>query len=234
MKEHPLTMKCRKCGESNRLPAVHCASCGAKLDFDAAEREIRRGGNSAGASLRRWLKLGVALALLAGVLLAIWPGTFERETGEDVDARRYRMQTELLLEALNRGLPAAQTLAARDVNAHLRELVAAQPPRRGWTAALEDAAVRFGAGEAEGFVSVGRGPFTLTAYFSARTGAEGLDVTGARLGHLPLPGALGRAFASAQGGMFRQLRNEARIWRNLDGARSEPGKLELLVKAGTP
>ena len=35
-----MVLVCKKCGEPNRLPCVHCRKCGAKLDFDSAEEKI--------------------------------------------------------------------------------------------------------------------------------------------------------------------------------------------------
>ena len=40
MGENGLIMRCAKCGETNRLPAVHCRKCGAKLDFETAEQRL--------------------------------------------------------------------------------------------------------------------------------------------------------------------------------------------------
>ena len=51
-------------------------------------------------------------------------------------------------------------------------------------------------------------------------------------GHLPLPGILGRLYAATQGGLFRQMKNESRILRNLDGVVVNAGSIDLLTKAG--
>ena len=55
-------------------------------------------------------------------------------------------------------------------------------------------------------------------------------VTGARAGHLPLPGVLGRLYGAVRSGLLRQLRNESRILRNLDGISIDDQSVEVLVK----
>ena len=233
MEDNVLMMRCTKCGEMNRLPVVHCKKCGARLDFEAAEEKMKTVGEPTPQErARRAAKAGIGVALLLAILLIVWPGKMARTTGDEMDAKRYRMKGELLLDALNRGMPGQQTIEEKDINAHLRELVAAQPPRRGMAGRLEDAGARFIPGQAEIFVAVGRGPLTLTANFRARADGNRLAVTGAKVGHLPLPGILGRLYASTQGGLFRQMKNESRILRNLDGVVVNAGSIDLLTKAG--
>ncbi|HPC57965.1 MAG TPA: hypothetical protein PK689_03085, partial [Kiritimatiellia bacterium] len=194
MEDQGLMIRCQQCGEMNRLPVVHCKKCGAKLDFEAAEkRMLQAGAPTAADCLRNVLRLAVALGLAAIVLLAIWPGRMTRTVGDDLDARRYRMKGELLIAALNNDMPASQVITEAEINAHFRELVAAQPVT-GKGARLEDIGVRLIGGRAEAFVSVRRGPFTLTSHFIARPKGNRLVVTGARAGHLPLPGVLGRLY----------------------------------------
>lgn len=230
MEKNGLMMRCAQCGEMNRLPAGHCKKCGAKLDFEAAEKRILSEGNlSLAERLRIGLKMGMAAGLVAVILLAIWPGRMPRTTGEAIDARRYRVKAELLIDALNRGMPASHVIEEGEINAYLRELVAAQPSRGRWAARLEDIGVRFIGSRAEAFVAVGRGPLTLTGHFVAQTQDQTLVVVRARAGHLPLPGILGRLYASTQSGLLRQLGNESRILRNLDGVSIQDGKIELLV-----
>lgn len=234
MTENILMMRCTKCGEMNQLPAVHCRACGARLDFEAAEQRMMRAGEPTPKDrLRLAGRIAAGAVLLLVVLLIIWPGRMTRTTGEAIDAKRYRMKGELLIEALNRGLPASQVIEEAEINAHFRELVAAQPdPEGALSASLEDVGARFYEGQAEVFVAVGRGPLTLTAHFFAKPEDSGLVVTGARAGHLPLPGILGRLYAATQGGLFRQMKNESRVLRNLDGVMVNNGSIEVLLESG--
>ena len=57
-------------------------------------------------------------------------------------------------------------------------------------------------------------------------------VTGAKAGHLPLPGLLGRLYAGSIGGVFRQMQNESRILRNLDKVAVRDGSIELVTASG--
>ena len=234
MEENVLMMRCTKCGEMNRLPVVHCKRCGARLDFETAEQHMKAAsGPTVEQQIRMAAKLAVAFVLLLIVLLMIWPAKMTRTTGDEMDAKRYRMKGELLVEALNRGLPASQVIEEKEINAHLQEMLAAQPAARGGLSAhLDDIGARFFPGRAEVFVAIGRGPFTFTATFYAKPKGSKLAVTGAKAGHLPLPSLLGKLYASTQSGLFRQLKNESRIVRNLDGATVSDGSIELLVQGG--
>ena len=234
MEDNVLMMRCTKCGEMNRLPVVHCKKCGARLDFETAEQHMKdAGGPSVEQQIRVAAKLALAFVLLLIVLLMIWPAKMARTTGDEMDAKRYRMKGELLVEALNRGMPASQVIEEKEINAHLGEMLAAQPAARGgFSAKLEDIGARFFPGRAEVFVAIGRGPFTFTATFYAKPKGSRLVVTGAKAGHLPLPSIWGKLYASTQTGLFRQLKNESRIVRNLDGASVSDGSIELLTKSG--
>ena len=233
MSDNILMMRCSKCGEMNQLPVVHCKRCGAKLDFDAAEAQMQQVGvPTLQDRVRLLAKLGAAAGMVLVILLILWPGKMTRTTGEEMDAKRYRMKGEILIDSLNRGMPAVQQIAEKDINAHFRELVAAQPKRGGMTATLQDVGARFNAGRAEGFIAVKRGPLTLTAHFKAVARGDGLVVTGAKVGHLPLPGILGQLYAKTQGGLFRQFKNESRVLRNLEGASIGDGTIELIIRSG--
>ena len=234
MEENVLMMRCTKCGEMNRLPVVHCKKCGAKLDFETAEKHmIAASGPTLKQQLRLAARLAVALLLLLAILLIIWPARMTRSFGDEMDARRYRMKRELLTEALNRGLPASQIIAEKDINAHLRELVAAQPAARGtFSPVVVDVGARFFPGRAEAFIAVRRGPLTFSGTFYAKpTGdGSGLRISGAKAGHLPLPGILGWLYSQATSSVFRQMKDESRILRHLDGVKLDSESIELLVK----
>lgn len=233
MEDNILMMRCTKCGEMNRLPVVHCKKCGARLDFETAEQHMKdASGPSAQQQLRMAVRLAVAFVLLLIILLMIWPAKMTRTFGDEMDAKRYRMKGELLVEALNRGMPASQVIEEKEINAHLREVLAAQPAARGgFSAHLEDIGARFFERRAEVFVAIGRGPLTFTGTFYAKPKGSKLVLTGAKAGHLPLPSILGKLYAGTQSGLFRQLKNESRIVRNLDGASISDGAIELLIKA---
>ena len=91
--DNPMVLVCGKCGEENRMPAVHCRKCGAKLDFDSAEGELRdelaKAGRRRGAVLRSVL----LLAFVAVLGLSVWPSDLDRRaTGAAIDAKRWEMK----------------------------------------------------------------------------------------------------------------------------------------------
>ncbi len=231
MAEPSLMMRCSQCGEMNQLPRVHCQKCGAHLDFETAEQHMMEVND---VTLQDKLSQAGKLALIGVfiiiIALLIWPGRMTRTTGEAIDAKRYRLKSELLVAALNNDMPASQVIEEGEINAHLQELVATQAEaRKGRSGSLEDIGARFFTDRAEIFISVGRGPFTLTAHYYVKSQGDELVVTSAKAGHLPLPGILGRLYGTTQSGLFRQLKNESRIVRNLDGASINDGSIEILI-----
>ena len=60
--------------------------------------------------------------MLLIILLLIWPGRMTRTYGDAMDAKRYRMKGELLIDALNRGMPASQVIEEKEINAHFLEV----------------------------------------------------------------------------------------------------------------
>ena len=232
MEENVLTIRCTQCGEINRLPVVHCKRCGAKLDFETAEKRMQDASKpTMQQQLRLAVRLAVAFVLLVIILLMLWPAKMMRTSGEEIDAKRYRLKGELLIDALNRGVPASQVIEEKEINAFMQEMLAAQPATGGFTASLKDIGARFFPGRAEVFVAIKRGPFTFTGTFYVKVRNSDLVVTSAKAGHLPLPGILGRLYANTQAGLFRQFKNESRIVRHLDGASINDETIELLVKA---
>lgn len=230
----PMVLVCKKCGENNRMPRMHCQKCGAKLDFDSAEGELL--GELAKARSRRGavLRTLLLLAFVAVLGLAIWPSGLERrEAGAAVDAKRWEMKRALLVDALDRGFPAAQTVTEAELNAWLSRVVAAaaEEDRGGISAQLLDTAVSFGENRACWLVLVRRGPVKFSVVYEAKADGPELVLTGAKLGHLPLPGPLGRLYAKTQGKLFRPFAKEARILRNLDSLVIRDGEIEVLTRA---
>lgn len=230
--DNPMILVCKKCGESNRLPCVHCRKCGAKLDFDKAEATIKeeaRGRGNGGRTVRSL----VLLALVAVLALALWPSGLERRTtGEPIDAKRAEMKRDLLADALERGFPAAQSFTEAEINAWLARLPGMQEERGGMAAQLLDTAVEFGENRAQWLVLVKRGPFRISVVFEAKAQDSELVPTGARMGHLPLPGALGRLYIRSQERLFRPFAKESRILGHLDSLVIRDGEIELLTRAG--
>ena len=106
-----------------------------------------------------------------------------------------------------------------------------QEAKGGMAAQLEDTGVVFGENRAEWLVLVRRGVLRFSVVYEAKAQGAELVLTGAKLGHLPLPGALGRLYAKTQERLFRPFGREARILANLDSLVIRDGEIELLVRA---
>lgn len=223
------TIRCGDCGEENRIPARYCRKCGAKLDYEKAEKAFMR-------SMKRRLGIGQALrrllglAILVALGLALWPEQREAEAGGAVDARRYEMTRALLEDALNRGATAEMEVAARDFNAFLARNVKDAGTGGEWSAKYKSAGVTFGAGRGEAWIAVERGPLTLTSGCTFEAGEGGLRATGARFGHLPLPGELGRLFLKARKDLWRVFATEERVLANLERAELRDGVLAVRTR----
>lgn len=231
-KDHPLILTCAKCGEKNRLPSLHCRKCGAKLDFEAAEAAAKASAGKRGGCGFRTV---VMLLFAVGLGLALWPsGLPHRAKGESIDAKRAEMKRELLRVALEKGMPGAQTFTEAEINAWLAQLPGMQPEKSGMAAQLLDTAVCFDENRARWLVVAKRGAFRFSALYTAKAVGEKLVLTEARVGHLPMPGALGRAYAKTQKGLFAPFEKEAYILSNLDSLVVREGELELLTRAPAP
>lgn len=227
-----MVLVCKQCGEKNRLPCVHCRKCGAKLDFDAAETRIKEGPQRGKGGRTGWRTV-VLVAFVVVLGLALWPSDIGgRDVGSGVDAKRWEMKRALLLDALDRGFPASQTVTEAELNAWLAKLPGMQEDKGGMAARLEDTAVAFGENRAEWLVLVRRGVLRFSVVYEAKAQGAELVLTGAKLGHLPLPGALGRLYAKTQGRLFRPFGREARILGNLDSLVIRDGEMEVLTRAG--
>ena len=223
-------IRCEKCGTDNRLPALHCRKCGAPLDYAKSERELLASGKKGAVEIAKTvLQFGVLFLLLGIAGLILWPTrpALDR-SGEEIDARRYHMKGELLIDALNRGVARTEAIAARDMNAFFARQVKDSGKGGAMAAKFCGAGVSFEDGRGMGWVEMARGPFRLSNEFHFRI-SEGnrIRVTGAKMGHLPLPGALGRVYTALKSNLFRPFPNEGRILRNLASAELRDGELEL-------
>lgn len=221
-------IRCGQCGELNPLTSLHCRKCGAELDFKAAERvALKRMGRRK----TRWrLRIGALVfwSLFAALVLLLWPAGLERETGDAMDARRYRMKVELLLDSLDRGQPGAQDIAERDVNSWLARQLAKKSVEEG---GIKEAAVKFEEGKATGWLLVERWGFLrLSATYTARVEEGRLALSGLRVGHLPLPAALAERVAVGPKALSEAFAREARVLENAEAVVLEAGTLSVLTK----
>lgn len=225
-----MEIRCGQCGETSPLTSLYCRKCGAKLDYEEAERVAVRRGRRGGA--KRWRRRIGALvfwALFAALVLLLWPAGLERETGDAMDAKRYRMKVELLLDSLDRGQPGAQDIAEREVNSWLARQLAKKSVEEG---GIKEAAVKFEAGKATGFFLAERWGFLrFSVTYTARVEEGGrLALSGLRVGHLPLPAALAERVAVGPKALSEAFAREARVLENAEAVVLEAGTLSVLTK----
>lgn len=224
-------IRCGQCGETNPLTSLHCRKCGAKLDYEAAERvvlkQMRRGGRR-GRGWRRGISALLFWAVFAALVLLLWPAGLERETGDAMDAKRYRMKVELLLDSLDRGQPGAQDIAEREVNAWLARQLAKQSVEED---GIKEAAVKFEPGKATGFFLAERWGFLrFTVTYTARAKEGRLELAGLRVGHLPLPAVLAVRLPVGPKALSAAFEREARVLENTEAVTLEAGVMRVLAK----
>ena len=223
-----MEIRCKKCGAVNTLPNLHCKQCGAPLDYEESEQRLIKASRPR-IPVFFWIKTVIGLLLLLGIILALCPTELPRDTsGEKIDALRYTMQGQILIDALNRNVQTNLVIAERDVNAFFQHQVrAADTDASAMQARFRAAGVHFANDEGTAWISVDRGPLTLSSEFRFTAGPGGIRLLGARVGHLPLPGPLGTLYAACQSSLFAKFQNESRILRHLESAELRDGELSL-------
>jgi len=221
---------CSKCGEINRLPSLFCRKCGAKLDYAKSERALLHSGRSFGAALAGLVRWAATIAVVAVLGLAVWPVKHGAATGTEVDARRYAMERALLEDALDRGVGRTVNIGALDLNAFLARNVRDAGNEGGFSAHFRGAGVEFGEGTGSAWMEMERGPLSLSTDCRFGTAGGKPIVIGARFGHLPLPGLLGRLFVASRKDLWRVFAAERRILQNADALELHDGVLKVRTK----
>ena len=223
-----MEIKCKKCGTVNTLPNLHCKNCGQPLDYEESERTLVDSSHTR-RPVSFWVKNAIGLLLLLAIVLALCPTELPRDTsGEKIDGLRYTMQGQILVDALNRNVQTNLVIAERDINAFFQHQVrAADSDDSSMKARFHAAGVRFAPDAGTAWISVDRGPLTLSSEFRFAAGPGGLRLLGARVGHLPLPGPLGKLYAACQSDLFAKFQNESRVLRHLESAELRDGELSL-------
>ncbi len=223
-----MQIRCKHCGAANTLPNLHCKQCGQPLDYEESERRLVEASRPR-RPVTFWVKNAVGLLLVLAIVLALWPADLPRDTsGERIDGLRYTMQGQILVDALNRNVQTNLVIAERDINAFFQYQVrAADSGTSGMKARFQGAGVRFAPDAGTAWIRVERGPLALSSEFRFAAGPGGIRLLGAQVGHLPLPGPLGKLYAACQSDLFAKFQNESRILRHLESAELRDGELSL-------
>jgi len=217
---------CGKCGYDNPLGRIFCGQCGDKLDLNQiAEPESIKAGSASSARARAILFILLDAIILAIVLagLAFWPAAHEASLGSDSLSRAAlgkltRLNSAAVTMAHEFSEKEANVLAAGYMEGLKRSGDRNVSGVKSIEIQLEPNAVR-----ATAFASVGPwhfgtytlGPFPITYSVLAVPVKEGkavrFDVRRGAVGHLPLPGPIGKPVA----GKFELIFSKASRYKNL-------------------
>jgi hypothetical protein len=203
-----LELICPFCGHPNGLGKIFCASCGQNMQQgDKAPKIVGKGQRSgAGRVLGSLFKMLILLALAGFVVGIFWPSKTPalRRAGTDMadDLKAFqeaykRFEADLPQVKSGAAERAVLLVTETQMNAYLKDALDKNNDRvkaRGaMTPYVTDVRADFREGSATLFLAYKVGPASMTyeVMIDPGTKADGFDlrITGARIGHLPLPGA---------------------------------------------
>ena len=239
---------CGKCGNDNPLGRIFCTQCGEKLNLDQLnepemiKRDPRDPKNSTRARAILFILLDIIVLTLVLGGLSFWPAPHEASLGADnlgqaalgkltrLDSTTVSLTHEfsekeanVLLARYLSGQQKANALHVRGV--HSIELQ------------FEPNAVR-----ATAFASIGPwhfgtfslGPFPLTYSVLAVPIVEGgimrFDVRRGAIGHLPLPGPLGKPAADKLGEIFSKASRYQTLFNKASSIELQKGTVKIGIK----
>lgn len=225
---------CRGCGHRNPMGRLYCMACGARLEVN--EQTVSAAGARAGrGSGLRMLRLGVVLLLLVALVQMVRPVAPGAEVGARAQAGNVEAKVEALQAALMESRARQETFAEPELNAYLVELLAGHAgPSATWLGfEVRRVQVALTPGQAVLLVEAARGSLVLTQEITAepvRT-PQGwqFEVTGLRVGHLPLPRPLANMVAVRSARLLAGLTREREVFQRLSGFRISRGSVEAVT-----
>jgi len=244
------TISCPRCGRQNPLSQVFCSECGAKLDLSQVRSGDFRQRNS-GAAVGRVLWVLVRtlfqVGLVAALALMLWPAAQTGARGGRERAEQAKDKISLLHSAVENNLERIVVFQEEGINGYLSALAQAskrsdaRSRRRGSDGgglAVENVNMRFNEDSITVLVVARMGPAALSYEVSGVPDADGESftyaVTGARIGHLPLPGFLASPIAHKVKGVFAPLRKERMLLERIDRMAVSDGAVKVGVRPRNP
>jgi hypothetical protein len=233
-----LEVKCSTCGHLNPLGRLFCVKCGGRLDV-RPENMQRAGGDLAfwGRRLLLLVRMTVSLALLAALALLVYPVEPAGQPGGLLEAQGLAQKLHLLQVAALERRALEQEATERELNGYLAQILRNTPNRKAGGPLpfeMESIRVDLQPGEIVTVLVTKLSWITLTYELrsapSRRDGRFALDLLGLRMGHVPLPGALGGHVAGRLANIFSRLEREKRLLDQLSTISVEDG----VVRAATP
>lgn len=226
MSREKLAVTCRKCAQRNELGRVFCSSCGFRLpaqgisaqDVRRQARLTRLGGGVQRAAAQLLL---VAAGMI--VVSGLWPRREPFATGAEQDAQQFRDEMRVFVKAIE-SAPASvrlsRTVRQAGINAYVQQAVVENEPERRLSVRLSPEGLR-----ARLVRPLWRLAFRAwiwqpqlsfeTAFAPDAAGRLHADTSW--VGHLPLPGMLGKPVAH----YWRRMLAERAEWDVLSQIRCE-------------
>ncbi|MBN1917286.1 MAG: zinc ribbon domain-containing protein [Verrucomicrobia bacterium] len=149
-------MQCPQCQTANRLGAIFCRSCGAKLEIDSVTsqtfeqvtgvvpKDKAKGKKRVKSIIINSLRLVFLAALVFGVYLALQRPEVDQPKTEEAAAKDFKNRRTRLIELLqNQGEYKNAKFATKGINSYLASLMA-ETEDKGKTLQLVDSWVNFG------------------------------------------------------------------------------------------
>ncbi len=234
---------CDKCGYDNPLGRIFCAQCGDKLNLDQLnEPEMLRPEKKKTSRGLLFILLDIFVLALVLAALAFWPAGHKAALGSESLARAAlgklaRLDSTAVSLALEFSEKEANVLAAGYLAGQKRSGVRHVMDIKSVEIVLDPNAVRATAFASIGpwsFGSYSLGPFPITYSVLAvpikEDKAVRFDVRRGAIGHLPLPGPLGKPAAKK----FEQIFSKAGRYKNLlnkaDAIELQKGAVTIKIK----
>ena len=213
-----MQVKCARCGTLNALNRVFCSKCGGKMDLS----RITGGQGSDAPLIPRFLRLLVSVLILAIAGLMFWPVQPGGAPGSAADARAMTGTFLVFQQAIQNRTVVDQVVTEAQVNGYLAEILKQNSDAvnsEGFRLGIREINVAFTREDFVVLVLANWGPVSLSyeikAVPSVKSGRFEVSVTGARWGHLPLPGPAADWISARVAGMFLRMEKELSVLNSL-------------------
>lgn len=225
-------IRCSRCGGGNPVGHIFCKHCGARLALSdipppAAERH-------AGRRLLGLFRLVVLLGLAAAVGLILWQSEVRGAVGTPDEAERLYAKLRRLEGVISAGQGVDEWITETEVNAYLARVVehtnqaSSSSPRQVRVTGIN---LSFTRDHLIALILAEWGPlklsYEMTGIPRAGEAAFELKLVAARLGHLPLPGAVRDRVARQVAPVFARMNRERNILDHLSGIVLDQGRLRI-------
>jgi hypothetical protein len=222
---------CGACGFRNPLGRLHCVKCGERLVVSEKTVRPELGGlQRFGQSLGRLFRLALSLGLLFGLIQVLRPVQPMGQSGTAQHANEMDQKLDLLQYATLERQAMRQSLSEPEVNGYLAQILADTPDR---TASglmkfeLQMINLRFREGEIVTVMLSAWQSLNLTYEIRTkvvpREQGVGLEVTGLRLGHLPMPRPAAEWAAGRLANVFGRMEREKSLLDQLSALEVQDG-----------